>query len=92
MCRLIRNAQIDAFCSIAGNVNIELAKHPTNVVGNNPVLSDYGIGVLPKTIIGVDVWIGQGAMIKAGVVIGVGAGTMISNVAPYSHCSGHTSA
>lgn len=82
------NAQIGAFCSIAGNVHIGLAKHPTNMVSTSPVLSDYGVGVLPKyfiknslpsefvlpqTVIGEDVWIGQGAMIRAGVIVGIGA-------------------
>lgn len=101
---VVCNAKISAFCSIAANVHIGLAKHPTHMVSTHPVLSDYGIGVLPKyfiknslpsefvlpvTIISADVWIGQGAMIKAGVVVGVGsiigAGAMVSkDVAPYS--------
>lgn len=105
---VICNTQVGDFCSIAGNVHIGLARHPTNMVSTSPVLSDYGLGVLPKyftknslpnefvlprTIIGADVWIGQGAMIKAGIIVGVGsivgAGAIVTkDVAPYSIVAG----
>ncbi len=82
----IYNSDIGAFCSIASNVTIGLAVHPTDMVSTNPVFYD-NTQPLPRffihenkfpnnivrSTIGADVWIGQGAMIKAGVTIGVGA-------------------
>jgi acetyltransferase-like isoleucine patch superfamily enzyme len=83
---VISNASIGAFCSIAANVTIGLANHPTTMISTCPVFYDNTQPLpyfftrsklfndnLPKTTIGSDVWIGQGAMIKAGVTIGVGA-------------------
>jgi acetyltransferase-like isoleucine patch superfamily enzyme len=83
---VICNAEIGAFCSIAGNVVIGLAAHPTSMVSTSPVFYDNAQPLprffmrnqtfthnLPKTFIGADVWIGQGVMIKAGTRIGVGA-------------------
>lgn len=83
---IICNADIGKFCSIAGNVYIGLASHPTHMVSTSPVFYD-ATQPLPKffidkqlfaealvrTRIGADVWIGQGVMIKAGIKIGVGA-------------------
>lgn len=99
---VICNAKIDRFCSIAGNVYIGLAVHPINMVSTNPVFYDNTqplpyfftkskqfYETMPKTIIEADVWIGQGAMIKAGVKVGIGAvigaGAIVTkDVAPYS--------
>lgn len=99
---IVCNTQIGPFCSIAGNVHIGLAEHPTYQVSTSPVFYDntqplpYFFAkskqcheTIPTTIIDADVWIGQGAMIKAGVKIGVGAiigaGAMVTkDVAPYS--------
>ena len=99
---IVCNTQIGPFCSIAGNVHIGLADHPTYQVSTSPVFYDntqplpYFFAkskqfneTMPTTIIDADVWIGQGAMIKAGVKIGVGAiigaGAMVTkDVAPYS--------
>ncbi len=49
----------------------------------------YYTDTIPRTIIEADVWIGQGAMIKAGITIGVGAvvgaGAVVTkNIEPYS--------
>lgn len=80
------HAVIGKFCSIASDVQIGLAAHPTYMVSTSPVFYD-DTQPLPKffiddkkfsdtflkTKISSDVWIGQGALIKAGVVIGVGA-------------------
>ena len=85
-CSVVCNAQIGRFCSVASNVSIGLANHPTHMVSSSPVFYD-NTQPLPKflinsciysetqarTIIGADVWIGQGVMIKAGATIGVGA-------------------
>lgn len=99
---VICNTQISPFCSIAGGVHIGLARHPTNMVSTNPVFYDNTQPLphffakskefhetAPRTIIGADVWIGQGAMIRAGVKVGVGAvigaGAMVTkDIAPYS--------
>lgn len=83
---VIYSAEVGAFCSIASNVVIGLAAHPTSRVSTSPVFYDNAQPLpkffvrdrqfthnLPKTFIGADVWIGQGVMIKAGVRIGVGA-------------------
>lgn len=96
------NTQIGPFCSIAGNVHIGLAMHPINMVSTNPVFYDNTqplpyfftkskqfYEATPKTIIEADVWIGQGAMIKAGVKVGIGAvigaGAIVTrDVSPYS--------
>jgi acetyltransferase-like isoleucine patch superfamily enzyme len=103
---LINNAHIGPFCSIAGNVQIGLANHPTHMVSTNPVFYDNTQPLpffftqskqfdqtVPKTIIGADVWIGQGTMIKAGVTVGlgavIGAGAVVTkDVAPYSIVAG----
>jgi acetyltransferase-like isoleucine patch superfamily enzyme len=83
---VLTNADVGAFCSIAGGATIGLAGHPTHMVSSSPVFYDPS-QPLPKffvqtgalfghplrTTIGADVWIGQAAMIKAGVRIGVGA-------------------
>lgn len=82
----IYNTEIGKFCSIASNVTIGLANHPTHMVSTSPVFYDNTQPLpkflsntriirttLPRTILGSDVWIGQGVMIKAGVTIGVGA-------------------
>jgi acetyltransferase-like isoleucine patch superfamily enzyme len=83
---VLTNADIGPFCSIAGGATIGLAEHPTHFVSSSPVFYDPS-QPLPKffvqdgvfvagslrTIIGADVWIGQAAMIKAGVRVGVGA-------------------
>ncbi|MDP3651344.1 MAG: CatB-related O-acetyltransferase [Rhodoferax sp.] len=83
---LICNAEIGKYCSIAGDVSIGLASHPTHFVSSSPVFYDNSqplpkffvsgrkyLESVPRTIIGADVWIGQGVMIKAGIKIGVGA-------------------
>lgn len=83
---LIYNADFGKFCSIASNVCIGLANHPTQMVSTSPVFYDnsqplpkfMAEGIffskeLPRTTIGSDVWIGYGVIIKAGVSIGVGA-------------------
>ncbi len=80
------NAEIGPFCSIASDVTIGLAAHPTTMVSTSPVFYDNAQPLpfffttdrlftnnLPRTIVGADVWIGQGAMLKAGVTVGVGS-------------------
>jgi acetyltransferase-like isoleucine patch superfamily enzyme len=102
----IYNADVGPFCSIASNVTVGLAAHPTWMVSSNPVFYDHLQPLprffsrnrpfpdnLPRTVVGPDVWIGQGAMIKAGVKVGVGAvvaaGAIVTkDVAPYDIVGG----
>jgi len=104
---VILNAEIGKFCSIAGGVNIGLGVHPTHMVSTSPVFYDdsqplpkfliHGrifTETLPRTVIGSDVWIGQGAMIKAGIQIGVGAvigaGAVVTkDIPPYAIAAGN---
>ncbi len=79
-------ANIGKFCSIASNVTIGLAAHPTHMVSTCPIFYDNTQplpfffteqkefeNILLTTYIESDVWIGQNVMIKSGVTIGVGA-------------------
>ncbi|MBM6736329.1 CatB-related O-acetyltransferase [Mediterranea massiliensis] len=97
----IINAKIGAFCSIADHVYIGGAEHPIDWVSTSPVFEHvknsgptirFSKHALPKskqTLIENDVWIGHGAIIKAGICIGngaiVGAGAVVTkDVPPYA--------
>ncbi len=104
---VVSNAEIGPFCSIASQVNIGLANHPMHMVSSSPVFYDNSqplpkflidkrvyTETLPRTTIGADVWIGQGALVKAGVNVGVGAvigaGSVVTkDVAPYTIAAGN---
>jgi acetyltransferase-like isoleucine patch superfamily enzyme len=104
---VVYNVELGKFCSIASNVSIGLGVHPVHMVSTSPVFYDNTqplpkflvnsrifAETLPRTIIGADVWIGQGAMIKAGVTIGVGAvigaGSIVTkDIAPYVIAAGN---
>jgi len=104
---VVSNAEIGPFCSIASQVNIGLANHPMHMVSSSPVFYDNSqplpkflidkrvyTETLPRTTIGADVWIGQGALVKAGVNIGVGAvigaGSVVTkDIAPYTIAAGN---
>jgi acetyltransferase-like isoleucine patch superfamily enzyme len=103
-CSII-NAEIGAFCSIADQVFIGGSAHPLHYVSTSPVFLSHRDSVkskfsrhdfldLPRTRIGNDVWIGQGAKIKAGVTIGhgaaVGMGAVVTkDVRPYAIVAGN---
>jgi acetyltransferase-like isoleucine patch superfamily enzyme len=103
-CSLL-NCDVGAFCSIASRVSIGGATHPIEFVSTSPVFLSHkdsvrakfaGHHYLPeiRTKIGNDVWIGEGAYVKAGVSIGdgsvVGMGAVVTrNVAPYSIVAGN---
>lgn len=99
------NAQIGKFCSIADRVCIGGAMHPIHFVSTSPVFhkgknalhtnfASHQISDTPMTMIGNDVWIGQGAYLKAGIqvadgaVIGMGA-VVTKNVGPYEIWAGN---
>lgn len=80
------NAVIGPFCSIGSGVTIGLAAHPMSMVSTNPAFYDPSQPLpaflteqvlyraeMPRTEIGADVWIGQGAMLKSGLRVGTGA-------------------
>lgn len=101
------NAEIGPYCSIASNVTIGLGAHPISMVSTSPVFYDneqplpmfYAkerlfTDILPRTIVGADVWVGQGVMIKAGVKVGVGAiigaGSVVTkDIPPYTIAAGN---
>jgi phosphonate metabolism protein (transferase hexapeptide repeat family) len=104
---IISATKIGKFCSIASNVNIGLAEHPMHMVSTSPIFYDnsqplprfiitsrtFTADIL-RTIIGADVWIGHGAVIKAGVKIGVGsiigAGAIVTkDIPPYTIAAGN---
>ncbi len=103
-CNII-NASIGAFCSLANNVSIGGASHPVHFVSTSPVFLSHKDSVKAKfskhdynpqiqTIVGHDVWIGEGAFIKAGVKIGhgavIGMGSIVTkDVPPYSIVGGN---
>lgn len=99
------NTDIGKFCSIADRVSIGGAIHPMHYISTSPVFHE-GNNVLhtnfskhiyvqtPRTIIKNDVWIGQGAFIKAGTVIEngavVGMGAVVTkNIGPYEIWAGN---
>lgn len=104
---LICNAEIGPFCSIAGGVNIGLGAHATFMVSTSPVFYDseqplpkfFTKGrlftqIFPRTIIGADVWIGQGALVRAGVRVGTGAvigagSVVVKDIPPYAVAVGN---
>lgn len=103
-CSII-NADIGAFCSLANRINIGGVAHPAHFVSTSPVFLSHKDSVKAKfskhdylpsvrTSIAADVWIGEGAFIKAGVNIGVGAivgmGAVVTrDVPPYTIVGGN---
>lgn len=82
-CKIL-NCSVGAFCSIADGVIIGGTQHPISWVSTSPVFYSGRDSVKKKfsafqrpedafTVIGNDVWIGERAIIKAGVKIGDGA-------------------
>jgi len=101
----IINADIGAFCSISDSVYIGGREHPMTWISTSPVFehgdsngapdsfAKFDVPETKRTIVGNDVWIGHGAIIKAGVSIGdgavVGAGAVVTkDVPPYAIVGG----
>ena len=96
---------IGAFCSIAPNVVIGGAAHPTSWVSSSPVFykgknvfhenfSGNVFDEFKRTTIGNDVWIGSNCLIKSGVTIGdgaiIGMGSVVTHdVPPYEIWAGN---
>jgi len=103
---VLYSADVGPFCSIAANVTIGLLDHPTFMVSTSPVFYDNTQPLprvfvsencyprkMPRTVIEADVWIGEGAKLRAGVRVGVGAvigaGSVVTrDVAPYTIAAG----
>jgi len=102
-CQII-NCDVGSFCSIANGVSVGGGVHPVDWSSTSPVFyrgrdsvkTKYSVHDRPaplRTVIGHDVWIGERAIIKAGVVIGTGAvvgmGAVVTkDVEPYSIVAG----
>ena len=102
-CKLI-NVKIGAFCSLADNVIIGGSAHPIDWVSSSPVFyagrdsvkkkfSEFEREPDKNTVIGNDVWIGDRAIIKAGVTVGdgavIGMGCVVTkDVPPYAIVAG----
>lgn len=94
---LLNNCEVGSFTSIASNVKIGGSMHPMEFVSTSPVFLSHKDSVktklakhdyynIPKTVIGCDVWIGEGAYIKSGVKVGhgavIGMGTVVTKDVP----------
>ena len=101
----ITDAEIGAFTSIAGDCYIGGTPHPLQWVSTSPVFhkwenvfkknfSRHEFEIFIKTKIGNDVWIGDNAMIRAGVTIAdgavVGMGSVVTkDIGPYEIWAGN---
>ncbi len=105
---MLSNVQIGNFCSIADNVSIGGGTHPLDWISTSPAFY-FGKEHIPKrlakleydssdpqTVIGSDVWIGKGAILKPGITVGTGAvigmGSVVTkDIEPYSIVGGNPS-
>jgi len=101
----IAHADIGSFCSIANGVVIGGGAHPIAWASTSPAFykgrdsiaakfSEHEREAPRRTTIGNDVWIGQRALIKAGVTIGTGAvvgmGSVVTrDIPPYTIVGGN---
>ena len=103
-CKII-NCDIGSFSSLADGIIIGGATHPMEWVSMSPVFykgrdsvkkkfSEFPLPGTAKTTIGNDVWIGDRAIIKAGVKVGdgavIGMGSVVTHdVLPYEIVAGN---
>lgn len=103
-CTII-HADIGAFCSIASRVTMGGIGHPMEFVSTSPAFLSHKDSIaakfahhdylpLVRTQVGNDVWIGEGAYVKAGVTIGhgavIGMGSVVTkDVRPYEVVAGN---
>jgi acetyltransferase-like isoleucine patch superfamily enzyme len=95
---LLMAVDMGKYCSIAMNVYIGLPQHELRMVSTHPafylrdtpLVKTYCeinlVSAAARTVIGHDVWIGQGSLVMAGVVIGngavIGAGSIVTKDVP----------
>ena len=100
----INMCTIGSFVSIANHVVIGGGIHPMDWVSTSPVFynnrdsvkkkySRHERPTFPRTVIGNDVWIGDGAHLKAGITVGngavIGMGSVVTkDVLPYEIVAG----
>lgn len=100
----VSNCDIGSFCSIANGVIIGGGMHPMEWVSMSPVFYDgrdsvkekfstHKRNAVKRTLIGHDVWIGERALIKQGITIGIGAvvgmGSVVTkDIEPYTIVAG----
>ena len=103
-CRMT-DVTIGAFCSISDAVVVGGAEHPVRFVSTSPVFhegrnclgANFSKHAYPRgghTQVGNDVWIGYGAMLKAGVTVGdgavIGMGSVVTrDIPPYEIWAGN---
>ncbi len=101
----VTDCRIGSFTSISGNCYIGGTSHPTNWVSTSPVFHKWRnilhknfalheFEIFKKTVIGNDVWIGEGCKIKAGITIGdgvvIGMGSIVTkDIKPYEVWAGN---
>lgn len=101
----IVNAKIGSFCSIGSRVSVGGVSHPMHFVSTSPAFLSHRDSIKTKfashaflpevtTDIGSDVWIGDGAFLKAGISIGhgcvIGMGSVVTrSFPPYSIVAGN---
>lgn len=81
----LNSVKIGNYCSIASNVHIGGMDHNYKFYSTSPLLNKNVIYQL-ETVIGHDVWIGTGCIIKLGISIGngsvIGAGSFVNKDIP----------
>ena len=89
---LLRNVEMGRFCSIGRRCSIGAAAHQLSRISTHPDFeNDHDNG--PRTILGHDVWVGDGPVILAGLTVGTGAvvaanAVVTKDIAPYSIMGG----
>lgn len=100
---IVRNSDIGRCCDISWFVTIGADSHPFDRISGSAAFfqsrfdlckEDISKGMVPRTKIGNDVWIGCHAIIKAGVEVGngaiIGAGSIVTkDVPPYAIVAGN---
>ena len=101
----VLHADIGPFCSLGSRITIGGATHPVHFVSTSPVFLSHKDSIRAKfarhvfnpaikTEVGADVWIGDGAYLKAGVQVGHGAvigmaSVVTRDVPPYAIVAGN---
>jgi virginiamycin A acetyltransferase len=91
-----RNVSIGRYCSIAANALVGPGEHQMSWLGTHPIFEEWagrGVAPHPRTRIGNDVWIGEGALLSRGVRVADGAivaarSVVTKDVGPYEVVAG----